>query len=222
MINKEEYNAWNDDDIREGYKLNLERCVHVNLDADISALVKKGVEELERLREKSASCEREVFERLQAIAESWEAHAAETKLYDRALEYLNTPEVEHTGNVWVKYRSDRERISNERISNRVYEMLVDIYEETEYDREEKRSVPVAWYVTWGVRLNSPAHYNRPVAGQEHKRFKDRDAAMKYVEGRKKAYAPLFKELSPPIPGEYKESFSVSGLLLPGYTVKEEA
>lgn len=43
--------------------------------------------------------------------------------------------------------------------------------------------------------------------------------MKYIEGRKKAYAHLFTEISPPIPQEHAEHFKVNDVLLPGYTIE---
>ena len=42
---------------------------------------------------------------------------------------------------------------------------------------------------------------------------------KYLNGRIKAYAHLFTEVSPPVPPEYADHFKVNGLLLPGYAVE---
>lgn len=42
---------------------------------------------------------------------------------------------------------------------------------------------------------------------------------RYLQGRIKAYAHLFTEISPPIPAEEKRRFCVNGVLLPGYTVE---
>ena len=52
-----------------------------------------------------------------------------------------------------------------------------------------------------------------------KRYTDKNAAIKYLDGRKKAYSHLFTEISPPIPKEYEHHFMVHGTLLPGYTVE---
>lgn len=69
-------------------------------------------------------------------------------------------------------------------------------------------------------LKSPKEgYGKQIAGQRNKRYTDKAAAMKYLEGRKKAYAHLFTEVSPPIPQEYENHFCVHGTLLPGYTVE---
>lgn len=131
--------------------------------------------------------------------------------------YLRTPEVAHTGNEWRKTGNWRDA---EEISNRVYKMTCSVWEDTKYDRETKQSVPVAWYVTWDVYVNSPKEgYGEKIAGQNQKRYTDKAAAMKYLDGRKKAYSHLFTEISPQIPKEYEHHFTVHGTLLPGYTVE---
>lgn len=69
-------------------------------------------------------------------------------------------------------------------------------------------------------INTPRRgYGKVIAGQRQKRYTDKDAALKYIEGRKKAYAHLFTEISPPLPQEYADSFKVHGVLLPGYTIE---
>lgn len=136
-------------------------------------------------------------------------------LIDRAIEYLKTPEIEHTENKWVK-----DRYADEKISNRVYQMSVNVYEDSTYDRQTQQCIPTAWYVTWDVGVHTPKHgWGKAIAGQRQKRYTDKDAALKYIEGRKKAYAHLFTEISPPIPQEYAEHFKVNGVLLPGYTIE---
>jgi hypothetical protein len=37
----------------------------------------------------------------------------------------------------------------------------------------------------------------------------------------KAYSHLFTEISPPVPKEYADCFSVNGKLLPGYTLRDD-
>ena len=90
-------------------------------------------------------------------------------------------------------------------------------------RETKQSVPVAWYVTWDVYVNSPKQgYGEKIAGQNQKRYTDKAAAEKYLEGRKKAYSHLFTEISPQIPKQYEHHFTVYGALLPGYRFQNAA
>ena len=99
-------------------------------------------------------------------------------------------------------------------------MFCQIREQTKYNREAKQDVPAAWYVTWDLYLNSPREgYSIHLAGQDKKRYTDKAAAVKYLDGRKKAYAHLFTEISPPIPKEHEQCFTVNGALLPGYTVE---
>ena len=147
----------------------------------------------------------------------WEQQAAATQTINRALEYLRTPEIEHTGNQWKDTDNWR---ADQKISNRVYQMTCSIWEDTKYNRETKQSVPIAWYVTWEVRIHSPKQgYGAKIAGQNQKRYTDKNAAIKYLDGRKKAYSHLFTEISPPIPKGYEHHFMVHGTLLPGYTVE---
>ena len=154
---------------------------------------------------------------MQAAAEQWEQQAAVTQKLNRSLEYLRTPEVAHTGNEWRKTGNWRDA---EEISNRVYKMTCSVWEDTKYDRETKQSVPVAWYVTWEVYVNSPKEgYEEKIAGQNQKRYTDKAAAMKYLDGRKKAYSHLYTEISPQIPIEYEHHFTVHCTLLPGYTLE---
>ena len=204
------------DALHPGASLKIERSVTMDLDApDLTPFTNTGIKELERLRKISTAAEQEIFESLNIPLAKWERQAALTKLLDRAIEYLKTPEIEHTGNKWVK-----DRYADEKISNRVYQMSVNVYEDSTYDRQTQQRIPTAWYVTWGVGVHTPKQgWGKAIAGQRQKRYTDKDAALKYIEGRKKVYAHLFTEISPPIPQEYAEHFKVNGVLLPGYTIE---
>lgn len=75
-------------------------------------------------------------------------------------------------------------------------------------------------MTWDVYVNSPNKgYTERIAGQNQKRYTDKAAAIKYLEGRKKAYSHFFTEISPPLPKQYEKHFTVHGTLLPGYTLE---
>ena len=101
-------------------------------------------------------------------------------------------------------------------------MRYHISENTRYDREKEQSIPYSWTLTWSVRTNSPDGYGQAkIAGQDRKVFADKAAMEKYLNGRIKAYANLFTEISPPIPQEYADHFKVNGQLLPGYTIEGE-
>lgn len=217
MEENKDYRAFRyGDNLTPGAELKIEHHVSCE-DVDISSLIMMGAESLESMRQGSIDGEQKAYEIVVASAKQWEQQAAATQMINRALEYLATPEVAHTGNQWNKTDNWRDM---EEISNRVYKMTCSIWEDTKYDRETNQSVPVAWYVTWDVYVNSPKQgYSVKIAGQNQKRYTDKTAAMKYLEGRKKAYSHLFAEVSPPIPEKYEKHFMVYGTLLPGYTVE---
>lgn len=216
MEENKDYQVYRFDYLTEGSQLKLDHSVYCE-DVDISSLITQSADALEALRQDSMDGEQKALTIVQAAAKQWEQQAAETQKLNRALEYLRTPEVAHTGNEWHKTGNWRDA---EEISNRVYKMTCSVWEDTKYDRETKQSVPVAWYVTWDVYVNSPKQgYGEKIAGQNQKRYTDKAAAMKYLDGRKKAYSHLFTEISPQIPKQYEKHFTVHGALLPGYTLE---
>ena len=216
MEENKDYRVHRSGDLSEGYKLRVEHTVSCE-NIDISPLIAQGAETIQAMRQDSIEGEKKAYDIVVAAAKQWEQQAAATQRLDRALAYLRTPEVKHTGNRWQPYSKDSDL---EEISNRVYKMFCRIREDTRYDREIKRSVPVAWYVTWDLYLNSPREgCSIHLAGQDRKRYTDKAAALKYLDGRKKAYSHLFAEVSPPIPKEHEQCFTVNGVLLPGYTVE---
>lgn len=216
MEENKDYRVHRSGNLSEGYKLQVEHTVSCE-SMDISPLIAQGAETIQAMRQDSIEGEKKAYDIVVAAAKQWEQQAAVTQRLDRALAYLRTPEVKHTGNRWQLYSKDSDL---EEISNRVYKMFCRIREDTKYDREIKQSIPVAWYVTWDLYLNSPKEgYNIHLAGQDKKRYTAKAAAVKYLNGRKKAYSHLFAEISPPIPKEHENCFTVNGALLPGYTVE---
>ena len=210
------------DALYPGAELKIEHSVvdgYADNALDITPFISLGVDNLTNMRDKSIESETAIFEKIRASVREWERQAAVTKSYNRALEYLNTHKTEHTSNQWVH----QDYIDQDTISNMVYFMNVSVWEDTKYDYSIKESVPVAWYVTWRVGLHSPKNggYGREIASQVRKRYTDKEAAQKYIEGRKKAYEKYFQEISPPIPQMYAEYFKVNGVLLPGYTIQGE-
>ena len=204
------------DHLEPGHELKIEHSISCE-DVDISSLIRMGKDSLEAMRQGSIDGEQKAYEIVVAAAKQWEQQAVATQMINRALGYLRTPEVEHTANEWHKSGDWR---NSEEISNRVYKMTCSVWEDTKYDRETKQMLPVAWYVTWDVYVNSPKQgYGEKIAGQNQKRYTDKAAALKYLEGRKKAYAYLFSEVSPPIPQKYERHFKVYGTLLPGYSIE---
>ena len=210
MEENKDYRAYRyGDHLEPGAELKIEHSVSCE-DVDISSLITMGAENLEAMRQGSIDGEQKAYEIVVAAAKQWEKQAAATQMINRALSYLRTPEVTHTANEWRKTGNWR---NDEEISNRVYRMSCGIWEDTKYDRETKQSVPVAWYVTWDVYVNSPKQgYGEKIAGQNQKRYTDKAAAEKYLEGRKKAYSHLFTEISPQIPKQYEHHFTVYELI----------
>ncbi len=205
------------DELKPGEELRIEHSLRAG-ESGIDELVGMDEKTLEGLKKDSVAEEEKIFRSLQDKAGEWAEKAYRTKMYDRALTYLHTPEVQHTSNRWV----ENEYHNGEHISNMVYRMGIHVYEDVSFNRATQELEPVAWYVSWHVSLNLPGGACGPqIAGQDRKRYTDHDAAMKYIEGRKKAYADLFSEISPPIPEEYASNFKVYGVLLPGYSVGGE-
>lgn len=215
------YRAHGYDGLTPGVKLKLEHTLTFDSDnADISPFLDKTVEELQEMRERSVSAEQFLFEKLQSSTTEWEKQGARTMLLDRAIEFLKTPQLKHTANQWQEVGQNPNR---QEITNMVYGMSFSIYEQVRYDRTAKEAFPEAWYISWDVYVRCPSaknqHGRAPIAGQRNKRYTDKAAAEKYLQGRIKAYAHLFTELSPPIPVAYKRNFMVNGHLLPGYTLE---
>jgi hypothetical protein len=209
------------DKLQPGNEITIKHNISFNESrANLSPLVSLSPDELKDMKLVSEEKEKTIFEKLCAAVEEWEQQAAQTLLLGKALEYVKTPAVRHTSNQWQKGEYD-----NLEVSNMVYKMSYRIREETQYNRASQKSVPCAWSVSWSVDFNAPQkrdYYSGSsckIAGQDQKRYTDKAAAEKYVQGRIDAYAYLFTELSPPIPEENKNIFSVNGHLLPGYSLK---
>ena len=178
MEENKDYKVYRFDYLTEGSQLKLDHSVYCE-GVDISSLITQSADVLEALRQDSMDGEQKAFEIVQAAAKQWEQQAVATQTINRALEYFRTPEIAHTSNQWRSKDSWRD---GEEISNRVYKMTCSVWEDTKYDRETKQSIPVAWYVTWDVYVNSPKNgYGEKIAGQSQKRYTDKNAAMKYLE-----------------------------------------
>ena len=216
--NRLNYSSYDRDHLDAADRMRIERGIYFESGkADISALTALPLAELIRQREESAAAEQAIFEVLKQQAAAWEAQAGNTLIFDKAIEYARTPAVTHTENQW-----QADENNNHTISNRVYQMRYHVYENTRYNREQGKSIPYSYTLTWGVYTNDPDRYGQAkIAGQDRKVFADKAAMEKYLNGRIKAYQHLFTEISPTIPQEYAEHFKVNGQLLPGYTVEGE-
>ena len=217
MEKKKGYSMFERDKLDPADSMRIERKIYFEEQtADLSGLTALPLEQLQALREEYAAAEKSAFEALQEQAAAWDEQAGKTLAIDKAIEYVRTPEVKHTANQWEATDYGKH------ISNRVYQMRYHISENTRYDREKEKSIPYSWTLSWSIYTNSPHNYGQAkIAGQERKVFADKAAMEKYLNGRIKAYAHLFTEISPSIPKEYAEQFKVNGQLLPGYSIEGE-
>ena len=205
------------DGITPGQKITIQHNVSYNdwrAAPHLAPLVKLTDAEINQRKEASITLEKELYAKLKQIASEWDEQAAHTMLLERALEYVHTPEVEHTANEW----KERENGVWE-ISNRTYKMRYQITYAKATD---------IYLVSWGIIYNAPKQPNSKyanywgdsiyVARQDKKKYPSMEASQNYIQGRFDLYSHLFRELSPPIPNECKRMFSINGCLAPGYTL----
>ena len=210
MIKGKDYTVYDNDTLTPGHKVKIEHNVYSNENADLSDLLKLTVGDISALKEKNIAQEQAAYEKAIKGLKEWEALAAITGRYERAIEYLKVPEVSHTSNKWIK-----DEYGKSTISNKVYKMTYNICE-----RSSWRNNTVKYDVRWNIYTNRPDYINSyNVAGQERV-CATREEAEKYIQGRIKAYSHLFTEISPPIPKDLEKSFMVHGHLLPGYVTEE--
>ena len=213
------YGVFDDDDLYPGAKIKIEHSVvqgYLDHPVDLSPFIGIDADTLTAKRSESAEAEKVLFDKIRASISEWERQAAVTKTYDRTLEYINTPTLEHTSNQWIH----DDFLNTDKISNMVYEMTTSIVERTNRETYSRDSHPVVWYVSWEVDMHSPKHNCCvEISGVRNKRFTDKAEAQKYIDGRKKAYAKYFQEISPPIPQLYALYYEVNDVLLPGYTIE---
>ena len=210
MRNENDYTVYEYDTLTPGHKVKIEHTVYSGDESDFSDLLKLTVGDISALKEKNITQEQAAYKKAIDALKDWEALAANTRKYEKALNYKNAPEVSHTSNKWEKDGNDRFTISN-----KVYKMTYDIYE-----RSSWRNNTVKYDARWHIYTNRPyTQISYKVAGQERV-CAAREEAEKYIQGRIKAYSHLFTEISPPIPKDLEKSFMVHGHLLPGYVTEE--
>lgn len=204
------------DDLLPGERIKFEHSLYYKGNGThLSPLTTLSADKLAALREESVAQEKALYEKLRGAMSEWEEQAAGTMLLDKAIEYVKTPPVKHTSNVWEVTNSGFE------CSNMVFRMSYQIREETKYNHTTKKNDVVAWLVSWDVRYNFPPHASGGghIAGQDRKRFTEKEKLDNYVIGRITAHAQYFEETSPPVPKTLAWKFSRNGQLMPGYTVE---
>jgi hypothetical protein len=169
------------------------------------------VKKLQNLRKESEAAEEAILRQLHELVAQWKAQALNSLVIEKAIEYVRTSPVTHTSNKWTTNETGMHIMSN-----MVYKMSYFVAEEAAYGNPQQAS---AWVLTWNIYTNSPKYGGEmKVAGLYRRRFVDKGAFDKYLEGRIADYSFLFNEISPPVPPELASSFTVNGKLLPGYTL----
>ena len=210
MRTEKDYTVCEYDILTPGHKVKIEHNVYSNENADLSDLLKLTVGDISALKEKNIAQEQAAYEKAITGLKEWEALAALTGRYERAIEYLKVPEVSHTSNKWIK-----DEYGKSTISNKVYKMTYNICERSSW-RNNTTRCDVRWHIFTNRQYPQTPY---KVAGQERV-CANREEAEKYIQGRIKAYSHLFTEISPPIPKDLEKSFMVHGHLLPGYVTEE--
>lgn len=204
------------DNLTPGDKLKIEHTLSSRDDGtELKKWTHLSADQLLTLREASAASEQAIYQKLRGAASEWEEQAAHTMLLDNAIKYAKTEPVKHTSNQWEVGDIGFE------CSNMVYKMSYHVYEDTSYNHHTKKSEVVAWQVSWDLHYNTPVGMRRSerIAGQDRKRFTDKEKLDNYIIGRIAAFSDYFTEISPPIPPGKASQFKVNGLLLPGYTIE---
>ena len=199
--------------LREGFYLEVRRQINYRGDrADFKPFLNVPIKDLKKQLKASQAEEKRVFEEMKKAITAWDQHGAQTLLLQKAIEYLRTPEVTHTGNEW-KRRKD----GSWEISNLVYKMTFQIVQ-----------CGNEWKLTWELSYTAPGlsqgywGYTRSPRGrieyEGSKKYKTLEGAQKYIQSKFDQYGNCFETLSPPIPAEAKDLFCVNGQLLQGYSL----
>ena len=202
----ENYEVYESDYHTAGSQIKLEHTVYA-VQSDLTELISKSPKELSAMLNKALDAEEKAYKKVITASYGWEPKAMATRLIERAMEYQNTPEVQHSSNQWVS-KDD----THKDISNKVYHMHIFSHEYSSWRTTSKR-----WETKWCLSTNSPIEGANPIIAQSERSFKTKEEMDKYIQGRIKAYSHLFTEISPPIPDELLRAFTLHGHLLPGYT-----
>lgn len=203
--------------ITPGWEIEMSAHYYSDKNADrVAELIQLPREELAAMEEASVAKGKTIFSKCSEIETEWKKQAAETAALRKAREYLRALPVEHTSNQWKV-----NQFGWHVLSNMVYKMS---YRVSEHKKPDGTLINCA--LSWDIHYNTLQHpspdYTGPgwkIAGQSDKVFATKEEMERYLQGRIKAYAHLFTEISPPIPQDQKGRFCVNGVLLPGYTVE---
>ncbi len=183
--------------ITPGWEIEMSAHYYSDKNADrVAELIQLPREELAAMEEASVAKEKTIFSKCSEIETEWKKQAAETAALRKAREYLRALPVEHTSNQWKV-----NQFGWHVLSNMVYKMS---YRVSEHKKPDGTLINCA--LSWDIHYNTLQHptpdYTGPgwkIAGQSDKVFATKEEMERYLQGRIKAYAHLFTEISPPIP-----------------------
>lgn len=182
--------------ITPGWEIEMSAHYYSDKNADrVAELIQLPREELAAMEEASVAKEKTIFSKCSEIETEWKKQAAETAALRKAREYLRALPVEHTSNQWKV-----NQFGWHVLSNMVYKMS---YRVSEHKKPDGTLINCA--LSWDIHYNTLQHptpdYTGPgwkIAGQSDKVFATKEEMERYLQGRIKAYAHLFTEISPPI------------------------
>ena len=93
---------------------------------------------LSAMLDKALDAEEKAYQKVISASYGWEPKAMATRLIERAIEYQNTPEVQHSSNQWVNRDN-----THKDISNKVYHMHIFYHEYSSWRTTSKR-----WETKW--------------------------------------------------------------------------
>ena len=208
--------------IDPGREIEISTRLYSSKDQDrITELVKLPRTELGELEEASVAREKAIFSKFSEIEAEWRKTGGGDRRHPQGKAISDGPACQS-----YLQSVEKDQYGNYERSNRVYKMTYRFYDRTHYDRTKQETVTDAWYLSWHLHYNTICNPTPDLtgdgwqlAGQSDKRFTEKADMERYLQGRIKAYAHLFTEVSPPIPKGQEGRFSVNGVLLPGYTVE---
>ena len=145
MEENKDYRVHRSGDLSEGYKLQMEHTVSCE-NIDISPFIAQGAETIQAMRQDSIEGEKKAYDIVVAAAKQWEQQAAATQRLDRALAYLRTPEVKHTGNCWQPFSNNKDWME---ISNRVSIYQLDMSD----NADNLRFMSLDWLESKGLSVD---------------------------------------------------------------------
>ncbi len=206
-------------------EIDVKRYVSVNAsemdNIDFSEAIDLTEQELRTARAEDSVLADKILQEVNKRMDDVAKLMANMRCYDVLLKMRDIRPLEHSHNQWKTVKEDFLETETGIVTNAVYQFSYRHSNETGYGSHNKNG---AWYLTWSLTIRSanPEKYPVELAGQMRKRFTSKEDMLKYLEGRKKKFEDCFEEDFPPVPKKYKQLFSYAGMLLPGYSIKEEA